>query len=207
MYRKIVLFPFFLSTLYLYAQREYIHVAHDSIYVGKYDSLVYWKGDSLNAEIKIKASYGDNFFFIESGYVSQFKSYDRSGSLSSESIYKLGTDEFVEKEYNSNGSLISEENYNNGELNGKCTYYYENGIKESEISFLYDSALVECDLIEVSARLDTETGDKEIVYTMSPSRSQPDGTWTFYARDGTIYKELVFDRGRLIRFETGEVRN
>jgi antitoxin component YwqK of YwqJK toxin-antitoxin module len=207
MHRKIALLPIFLLTLGVRAHGQYVHVAHDSIYVGQYDNLVYWKGDSLNAEFKIEASYGSCIFYVEFGYESHCKTYNHNGSLSSENIYKPGTDECVRKNYNSNGILISEENYTDGELNGKCTYYYENGTIESKIGFSYDSSLVKSDLLMTSARKDIETGEKEIIYTISPSQSQPDGNWIFYARNGTIYKVLNFDRGRLIRFETGEVHN
>ncbi len=126
--------------------------------------------------------------------------------------------------YNPNGKKAVVENYANGKRNGEyCwwnedgsifqhgyfkhdimdstwTFYYSNGVKESEGNFFADTTnLFEGFEILQSKRDEGTTG----ILSMLP-KSPPNGTWQFYNQKGDIIKTIEFEKGRIKFISVGD---
>jgi antitoxin component YwqK of YwqJK toxin-antitoxin module len=90
------------------------------------------------------------------------------------------------KRYFDNGKQLSEENYNDGMLEGKWTYWYENGQVKLKANFKPYEVLPEDERWERSSRY------------VFPARDSKHGKWTEWYENGQKKREQNYECGRVI---------
>ena len=90
------------------------------------------------------------------------------------------------KRYFDNGRQLSEENYNDGMLEGKWTYWYENGQLKLKGNFKPYEVLPEDERWERSSRY------------VFPARDSKHGKWTEWYENGQKKREQNYECGRVI---------
>lgn len=180
---------------------------NDTLVIYDNDSIYYRKGDDINGEIK----YGRNEYYqiiqVQDGYISNWKNYFQNGALRSEYNFKYGKLHGPYTEWYETGTLLISGNYHDGHEDGLWTYYFSNGVKESEGRFLGDKNYLIKDFETNYFLENLETGDREQITSISPVHSPPDGEWKFYNNRGTLMKTFTFDKGTIVSMEFGDHRN
>ena len=90
------------------------------------------------------------------------------------------------KRYFDNGKQLSEENYNDGKLEGKWTYWYENGQLKLKGNFKPYEVLPE-----------DERWERSSPYRF-PARDSKHGKWTEWYENGQKKREQNYECGRVI---------
>jgi antitoxin component YwqK of YwqJK toxin-antitoxin module len=204
--KNIISLLILLTALELGAQTMLIF-KNDTLVIYDNDSIYYRKGDDINGEIK----YGRNEYYqiiqVQDGYISNWKSYFQNGALRSEYNFKYGKQHGPYNEWYETGTLMVTGHYRDGYQDGLWTYYFSNGVKESEGRFLADTDHLIKDFQTHFNRRMPETGEITQVVMSSPVHSPPDGEWKFYNKRGTLMKTFTFDKGTIVSMEFGDHRN
>ncbi len=191
-----------------HAQSRIIPFLHDTILLDPQDTILYWKGDSLNAEFSYEQfstvmdtqtstkvmSSGTCKVIIENGYIKSRTYFGRNGVKQKEFVCKPGSDYWESRMWNADGILLSEGISTSTEESWK--FYYSNGSIESEGKFVLDTSKSEFILNHCWEDLD-------FICKSIWRHNVPDGEWRFYDRYGKV-KTLQFDRGRITEMSVGE---
>lgn len=84
-------------------------------------------------EKALESWYEPEVTYYPNGQVKSLKTYDPSGKLHSETLYKDGKTEGIWKVYYASGKLLSEITYKNSKEGEIAKYYFENGKLEAEV--------------------------------------------------------------------------
>ncbi|MFN6377779.1 MAG: toxin-antitoxin system YwqK family antitoxin [Flavobacteriales bacterium] len=176
---------------------------NDTLSLFRNDSIYYQKGDDINGELKYKSQRFYYIVKVENGYITNRKSCYENGVLHSESNYKFGKTHGPFKRWYETGTLFISGNYHDGNEDGLWTYYFSNGLKESEGRFVADKDHLIKDF-ETNYYLEVlETGERNQIVSISPLHSPPDGEWKFYNNRGTLIKSFTFDKGKIVSMDFG----
>ena len=99
---------------------------------------------------------------------------------------KLKRQNGLHTRYYDNGQILSEEHYQDGKIDGKWTFWYENGQKKLEANFKPYEALAEDCRAERSSPY------------IFPARDSKDGKWTEWYENGQKKLEQNYKCGRVI---------
>jgi antitoxin component YwqK of YwqJK toxin-antitoxin module len=187
-----------------FGQQKSIAFKNDTIRIEQWDSIYYRIGNDFKGELKYGHWGYCTILKIDSGFVINRKHYFATGKLQSDHNYKNGRLHGDHKEWNENEILIERGHYNNGYEDSIWTFYYENGVKETEGAFIVDTLRLIKKFIMLKNRIDVSTGDIKTLWTMKDQHSPPHGEWNFYDKKGKRIKTLVFDKGVIVSIEVGD---
>jgi antitoxin component YwqK of YwqJK toxin-antitoxin module len=201
----LFVFPICLSQ---HAQSRIIPFLHDTIQLDIQDSILYWKGDSLNTEFAYEQfstvrdtqtttkvmSFGTCKVVIENGYIKSRTYFGRNGLKQNEFVCKPGSDYWESRMWNSDGILLSEGISTSNEESWK--FYYSNGSIESEGKFVLNNPKSEFILNHCWEDLD-------FICKSICRHNVPDGEWRFYDINGKV-KTFQFEKGRIVGMEVGD---
>lgn len=114
------------------------------------------------------------------------------GSPKCEHFYKLAGDKkevIKEIQYFENGHKKIVGHYKNGKKDGKWTFWYVNGEKQSEGYYIQDIRTGQTQVYHENGKL---------FYKGKYTDGQKDGEWTFYNSDGKPVNLISFDKGKVI---------
>jgi antitoxin component YwqK of YwqJK toxin-antitoxin module len=96
--------------------------------------------------------------------------------------------------YYDNGQQLSEEHYNDGKLEGKWTFWYENGQIQLKGNFKpYEVLAEDC------------RAERSSPYVF-PARDSKDGKWTKWYENGQIMEEQYYKNGKLQDWKITTIR-
>lgn len=137
---------------------------------------------------KIKEEWTEN---IEGNIDGVYKKYDEEGKKVKELHYMNGKrKEGREYEYYQNGKILSEKNFDNGELKGICKEFYENG-RLKKIYF-YLRGQKNGEYKEFYENGDIKEKGKYIL-------GNKDGVWEYHSKNGDIKEEIYYE-GKKINY-------
>ena len=206
MNKYLLLVPFFLLLSHAsQAQqdnRQTIAFKYDTFYIDKNDSIVATIGDSLTGIIKYRT--GDHYCMVhaDSGFITRHTVLFADGKKRHESYYRNGKLSGPDLEWNENGLVIYSGHYLNGYADSIWTWYYNDGIKETQGRFLYDTTALIPGL-EITFRYQDVQDSIASLTSMYARQSPPHGNWYFYNTLGERTRTLTFDKGVLKSIETG----
>jgi hypothetical protein len=203
--RIFIKLVFLFIPVLLHGQEQIIVFSHDTLRLDNHDSIIYQRGNEFLGEIKY-ISYGyTSVAIIDSGYFKKRTRFYSNGIKENEYNYRNGKLNGRRLEWNDNGILILSGHYLNNNEDSVWTFYYSNGIKETEGSFLPDtSRLIDNFTIrQTQTNLDPPYDISDWVIT-SLKHSPPHGQWNFYNKRGQVIKTLVFDKGVLTSIQVGD---
>lgn len=173
---------------------------HDTLFLGKQDSIIYQTGNSEAGEVKYKSGDLSFLVLVEGGFVTRQTTYFPDSQLKHETNFRNKKLDGADIEWNNNGLVIYSGHYKNGYADSVWTWYYNDGIKETQGAFLYDTSHL-VPGFEINFRYEEDSA-----YTLTTKydkQSPPDGNWSFYNLVGQKVKTLVFDKGVLKSIEVG----
>jgi antitoxin component YwqK of YwqJK toxin-antitoxin module len=187
------------------AKEKIIVLKHDTINLRDGDKVFYRKGDDFSGEVK----YGSDSYFtvvqIDSGYITKRTDFLANGMKRLEENFSKGRYNGPYKEWNYSGVLIICGHYSNSYADSIWTFYYSNGIKETEGAFLPDTTKLIDDFKIIRSEISSDPPyDTREETRICDKHSPPHGEWVFYNFRGKISKRLVFDKGILKSFEVGD---
>ena len=106
---------------------------------------------------------------------------------------------FTSKSYYYSGKILSQIDYRSGIKSGNCTYYFENGNKQSESYYLNGKLKGEYKSYYESGEL-REMG--EYVYDKNNIYSRKNGSWKTYYKDGKLKSEAIIENGNTTQWKT-----
>jgi len=186
-------------------KEKIIVLKHDTINLRDGDKVFYRKGDDFSGEVK---NGRDNYFTvvqIDSGFITRRTDFLANGTKRLEENFSKGRYDGPYKEWNYSGILIECGHYSNSYADSIWTFYYNNGIKESEGAFLPDTTKLidDFEIVRSEISLDPPYDIRQNT-KICDKHSPPHGEWVFYNFRGKISKRLVFDKGILKSFEVGD---
>jgi antitoxin component YwqK of YwqJK toxin-antitoxin module len=180
---------------------------NDTLSLFQNDSIYYQKGDDINGELKYKSQRSYYIVKVENGYITNRKCYYESGVLHSECNYRNGKIHGPFMKWYETGTLFISGHYLDGNEDGLWTYYFSNGLKESEGRFVADKDHLIKDF-EMNYYVELlDTGEKIQMVSISPLHSPPDGEWKFYNNRGTLIKTFTFEKGKIVSMDFGGYTN
>jgi len=188
----ILTFLFFTS----YSQQQEIIFSHDTVTIGKGDSIFYQIGDSVNGELKYGRLNYYRVIKVQNGHRVQALLYRKNDVLTSERNYSNEKLHGEYKNWDYKGTLIESGHYYYGLADSIWTFYNEYGIIESQGSFLPDSNYLIENFVIHTREMD-EWGDIMTIEVGS-FHSPPHGKWKFYNSKGHLIKVLEFNKGVII---------
>lgn len=118
--------------------------------------------------------------------------YYDNGSIKKENFYTLSGDKkdvIKEIQFYENGSKKLVGHYKNGKKDGKWTFWYVNGEKQSEGYFIQNVRTGETIVYHENGNL---------FYKGNYTEGQKDKEWTFYNNNGKAINIIVFDNGTIV---------
>ena len=106
---------------------------------------------------------------------------------------------FTSKSYYYSGKILSQIDYRSGIKSGNCTYYFENGNKQSESYYLNGKLKGEYKSYYESGEL-KESG--KYIYDENNIYSRKNGSWKTYSKDGKLKSEAIIENGITKQWQT-----
>jgi len=106
---------------------------------------------------------------------------------------------FTSKSYYYSGKILSQIDYRSGIKSGNCTYYFENGNKQSESYYLNGKLKGEYKSYYESGELN-ESG--KYIYDKNNIYSRKNGSWKTYSKDGKLKSEAIIENGITKQWQT-----
>ena len=106
---------------------------------------------------------------------------------------------FTSKSYYYSGKILSQIDYRSGIKSGNCTYYFENGNKQSESYYLKGKLKGEYKSYYESGELN-ESG--KYIYDKNNIYSRKNGSWKTYSKDGKLKSEAIIENGITKQWQT-----
>ena len=106
---------------------------------------------------------------------------------------------FTSKSYYYSGKILSQIDYRSGIKSGNCTYYFENGNKQSESYYLNGKLKGEYKSYYESGEL-KESG--KYIYDENNIFSRKNGSWKTYSKDGKLKSEAIIENGITKQWQT-----
>ncbi len=182
-------------------QESNIAFAYDTLKLSIYsDTFIYKKGNELNAEVGYISSGYKTIVIIENGYIKKKTKFYPDGKKFNEYNFSLRKLNGAYYRWNVNQKLREKGFYKNDLEDSTWTYYYDNGLKETEGNYLADSSALTKDF-EIWSH---SWIPSQHILGSKTNHSPPHGTWVFYDEKGNTAKQLVFDKGTLILLNVGE---
>ena len=106
---------------------------------------------------------------------------------------------FTSKSYYYSGKILSQIDYRSGIKSGNCTYYFENGNKQSESYYLNGKLKGEYKSYYESGEL-KESG--KYIHDENNIYSRKNGSWKTYSKDGKLKSEAIIENGITKQWQT-----
>jgi antitoxin component YwqK of YwqJK toxin-antitoxin module len=191
-----------LGTFAQIGMRHAIPFKFDTLFIEANDTVVYRKGDEMTGAVKYRAGGFSYLVSAEDGHITGKITCFADGRLKHETSYKEGKLHGTDREWNRNGLVVYNGHYNNGYADSIWTWFYNDGIKETEGAFLYDSAHL-VPGFEIVFRYEEKMDSAYTLTSVFDRQSPPHGDWNFYNLIGQKVKTLRFDKGVLKSVEVG----
>ena len=106
---------------------------------------------------------------------------------------------FTSKSYYYSGKILSQIDYRSGIKSGNCTYYFENGNKQSESYYLNGKLKGEYKSYYESGELNES---RKYIYDNNNIYCRKNCSWKTYSKDGKLKSEAIIESGITKQWQT-----